>query len=131
LALEASSDGGVKFISEELGIEPTLIDPGSDADSMSMKRFLRGLTDQYDLISIDERGLPLTPNEMWRFLEGGKDRQPNGPPKDYGICNLAQNAVVIVNCAGGQNSLDLWYRLRNHHGPIFQGAFVGASCLKL
>ena len=125
LAIEGESMAAARFLAGELGVSLAVVNDETERD---LRKTLRGLPKPFDLVTIDPRGLPLSADEIWRYLEGGKEERKAefgaGAPKDYGIHKLAPGACVVVN-RSGEAGAALWFRLRARYGKLFQGQFVG------
>ena len=126
LALEASTDGAVRFLEAHLHIpEVTRIEK---ADGKEIKKVLRGITQPVDLISLDGRGLAMNAETLWRYIQGGRDSYTNefgkGAPTDYGVPKLKPGGSLIVNLTDAA-ARDVWFKARSRYSLAYQSPFVG------
>lgn len=129
LALEVSSMGGVKFITEKLDIPKVLEITQTNRTKTGLRKFLRTLDEPVDLVSIDGRGIALDAETLWKYLEGGGKSLPEaefgkGAPPDFGPPKLRPRACLIFNLADNVTRT-LWYRMRARYSPMYQSPFTG------
>jgi hypothetical protein len=127
LALEVTTDGGAKFLEAHLHI-PKVLRLEEKETEISLRKMLRTMAAPVDLVSIDGRGLPLDPETIWKYIQGGRDEYARefgkGAPIDYGIAKLKPGACVIVNLADPA-SREIWYKIRARYSQSYQSPFVG------
>lgn len=126
LAIEGASTGGWRYIKQAVGIpDVTPILP-----SQAMQPFckdLRAVAGPFDLISIDSRNLPISAADIWRFIEGGKEKQEGfgkGAPRDYGQPKAKPGTIVIFNLAS-EGTKDLYFKLRTFDNKMHQSLYAG------
>jgi hypothetical protein len=126
LAIEGVSTGGWRYIKKALDIhEAVPILP-----SQAMQPFckdLRAVAGPFDLISIDARGLPISAEEIWKFVLGGKEKQEGfgkGAPRDYGLAKWKPGTLVIFNLSEAATK-DLYFKLRTFDNKMHQSLYTG------
>lgn len=132
LSIEVKNNA-VEFLEKEFIIQADRIPKDALVDEKVFRRWLRGLAKAYDLITIDGFGLPLSPTDLWRFLEGGREKKETfgeGVGKDYGLSKLKPGTMVILNRADPACN-ELWFTLRARHDVKFQTQDVGMICLRV
>ena len=125
LALESTTQGGIKFLQEMLDI-PEVYQPAGD--EKKVRSALRSMKQPVDLISIDLRGYPLDAETVWKYILGGKEEPAKefgkGAPTDYGICKLKVGGFILLNRAD-KGAFEMWFRLRDRYTRMYQSALVG------
>jgi hypothetical protein len=125
LALEAQTDGAVKFLEAHLQI-PRVI--RAETTEKALRKSLRSMAEPVDLISIDGRGLPIDPATALRYIQGGRNDNPRefgvGTPTDYGISKIRPGGSIIVNLADPA-ALEVWHQIRSRYARSYQSPFVG------
>jgi len=126
LAIEGISTGGWRYIKQAVGISEAYPILPSQAVQPFCKD-LRAIAGPFDLISIDARGLPISADEIWKFVLGGKEKQEGfgkGAPRDYGLAKWKPGTLVIFNLSGADTK-DLYFRLRTFDNKMHQSQFAG------
>lgn len=129
LAIEATTDGGIKFLEGHLHI-PKVIRIREDEEGKGLRKFLRTMAAPVDLISIDTRGLALDGETIWKYIVGGRDGYVRefgkGAPIDYGIPKLKPGASIIVNLVD-PGARQVWFSARGRFSQSYQSPFVGMA----
>lgn len=126
LAIEGVSMGGWRYIQQAVNIPEAVPILPSQAVQPFCKD-LRALEGVFDLISIDARGLPISADEVWKFILGGKEKQEGfgkGAPRDYGTAKWRPGTLVIFNLSGADTK-DLYFKLRTFDNRMHQSLYAG------
>ena len=126
LPIEGVSTGGWRYIKQAVNIEDVVPILPSQAIQPYCKD-LRAVAGPFDLISIDARNLPITAADVWRFIEGGKEKQEGfgkGAPRDYGQPKSKPGTIVIFNLAD-PGTKDLYFKLRTLDNKLHQSMYAG------
>ncbi len=125
LALECTTQGGIKFLTEMLDIQDVYQPSG---DEKKIRSALRSMKHPVDLISIDLRGYPLDAETVWKYILGGKEEPAKefgkGAPTDYGVCKLKKAGFILLN-RSGKEGFEMWFRMRDRYTRMYQSALVG------
>jgi len=128
LALEAQGRGGFEFMAASIGglVLKTIIAENDSAHSL--RTYLRNLDDKFDAVTVDGRGVKLAPDQLWKYLQGGKGEPTRkfgaGAPTQYGSCKLKPHSIIILNLLDPETK-ELFFQLRARHQPVFSSPFVG------
>jgi len=126
LAVEGVSSGGWRYIKQACEIPDVTSILPSQATQPFCKD-LRTLTDAFGLVSLDTRNLPISAEDVWKFIIGGKETQAGfgkGAPRDYGTPKLKPGSLVIFNFADPACK-DLYFKVRTMDNKAHQSAFAG------
>lgn len=127
LAIEGVSMGGARFIQQATGIDGMITMNGKQS-AQDMRKDLRSKDwKPFDLISMDSRDLPLPVDELWKYIQGGKDEQKGfgtGAPKDYGPAKCRAGTIVIFNFAD-KACKDLYFKVRTMDNRLHQSLYAG------
>lgn len=126
LAIEGVSTGGWRFIKRAAEIPDVTPILPSQAIGPFCKD-LRQAQEPYDLISLDTRKLPISAEEVWKFLLGGKEKVAEfakGAPKDYGSSKLKPGTLIIFNFADPACK-DLYFKVRALDNKMHQSLYAG------
>ena len=128
LAIEGASHGGAEYIALSVDI-PSLATTSPKDSEADTRRMLKGTKDggTYDLISIDPRGLPLSANEIWRYVTGWKDPVSafgKGAARDYGQKKTKPGTIVIFNLADAETK-ELYFKVRTLDNKLHQSTYAG------
>lgn len=126
LAIDSSQTGGHKFIEKYGRITELkhLDDPG---EKTREKNFFRQIIKPYDLISIDTREMKLTPQEVWNWIEGGKEEKEGfgkGAPTNFGIKKINPKGLVLINFTKADDK-KLYFKLRQRYNKAYQSKYCG------
>lgn len=126
LAIEGASTGGWRYIKRAAEIPDVTAILPSQAIGPFCKD-LRQSAAPYDLVSLDTRNLPVTADELWKFILGGKESQAGfgkGAPRDYGSAKIRAGSLVIFNF-GDPVCKDLYFRVRTMDNKMHQSKYAG------
>ncbi len=127
LPVEGVSTGGWRYIKEAVGIPE--VDPVLPSQTLPAfcKDLRQPIKAAYDLISIDARGLPITAEQVWKFILGGKETVSEfgkGAPRDYGPAKIKSGTMVIFNLAD-PDTKDLYFKVRTLDNKLHQSLYAG------
>lgn len=126
LAIEGESEGGWRYIGQAVAIP--FVSPISPREPVvEIKKALRKPQEPYDLISIDARGLPLSAEDIWKYIQGGKETLfgfGKGAPTDYGPKKCKPGTLVIFNLAD-KATKDLYFQTRTMDNKLHQSKYAG------
>lgn len=124
LAIEGTTDGGWKYIGQACAIPHVRPIDAQDTRKQLRDKDLGG---PFDLVSIDARGLSLTAEDIWKYLEGGKQAVAafgRGAPTDYGPRKLRAGTLVLFNLADPAVK-DLYFAKRTMDNKMHQSTYAG------
>lgn len=127
LSLEGISTAGSAFLRQEVGMQSLTTIP-AETPEKDLRRILRTMAGQFDFVAMDARGLSLPAEEIWKYLEGGKEARPAafgaGMPRDYGQRNIKAGTFALFNLVD-PGTKAVYHRLRSLHGHAYQSIHTG------
>ena len=126
LAIDGVSEGGSKYIAQAVNI-PQVNSIGPRDPLADIKKALRADALPYDVISIDSREMPLSADEIWKYMLGGKEPVKSfasGAATNYGPCKLKSGTKVILNFADPACK-DLYFKIRTMDNKLHQSKWAG------
>lgn len=123
LAIEGETAGGWKYIGQACAIPHVKPVTGEDTRKQLRDKDIGA----FDLISIDARGLPIDAQEVWKYLQGGKEQMREfgrGAPVDYGPKKLKAGTLIIFNLADPATK-DLYFQVRTLDNKLHQSTYAG------
>lgn len=118
--------GASQYISKEANIEKTLsIDADIKADDL--KKILKDKDLMpFDLISLDLRSVPVSSEEVWRYITGFKEPHlfGKGKPTDYGNPLVKSGTIIIFNFLN-EDVKNLYFKNRTMDNKLHQSEYAG------
>ena len=125
LAIEGMSEGGWRFIGSAVAIP--YVKPIGPKEPDIRKALRDKQMQPFDLISIDARGLSLSAEEIWKYIQGGKEVMVEfgkGAPTDYGPKKFKPGSIVIFNLSDPATKA-LYFQVRSMDNKLHQSKYAG------
>ncbi len=127
LAIEGTSRGGWSYISKACAIPHVQVIDKTQSLLETKKALRDKEIKPFDLISIDPRSLLLSADEIWKYIQGGKESVTEfgkGAPTDYGPKKWKPGTLVIFNMSSPEGR-ELYFKVRTLDNRMHQSTFAG------